>query len=88
MLTKVKDKALLTKEEAKKKYNTKHFMMIFTEGIDETYLNARGYVIFTYDKPKEGLDIPREEYENKVFTILEGWDLDPEPQIGNVVYYD
>ncbi|MCL1996251.1 MAG: hypothetical protein FWG63_08600 [Defluviitaleaceae bacterium] len=62
MLTKIKEKEIITMWEAMNKYRDKYFHFVVTEVVDRINKD-RGYVIYTYDQKHEMRGIPREEIE-------------------------
>ena len=87
MLEKVEIKEIMTINAAVRKYSTKHFLMYITEFIDHGY-NDLGYVIYTADKERDLLKVPKDEYEGKPVCPLYGGAAEPFPSFGNVVYHD
>ena len=86
MLTEIETNEIMSKGEARKKYSTKYFIMIFTERVDSGD-NDLGYVIYTADTRKELSQAPKERYENKQVAFLQGGAAEPFPSVGNVVYH-
>ena len=86
MLTEIKTKEIITKSEARKRYSTKYFIIIFTERVDYGD-NDLGYVIYTADSRKELSQVPRERYDNEQVAFLQGGAAEPFPSVGNVVYH-
>ena len=87
MLEKIETKEIMTKRAAEEKYSTKYLHMVITEVVD-TGDNDLGYVLYTADKEREFLQVPRSEYKNKKIAFTLGVAAEPYPQIGNVVYHE
>ena len=87
MLSEITTKEIMTTREAMRKYNTKYFIMIITEVVDQGD-NDLGYVIFTADKEKELTQVSREKYKDKRYALMLGGAAEPFPLVGNIVYHD
>jgi hypothetical protein len=85
MLEKIEAKEIMTSFEAHEKYNTKFFIMIFTEVVDQGD-NDLGYVIYTADSDRELNEVPRSEYIGKPAGFMMGGMAYPYPLTGKVVY--
>jgi len=86
MLTKITERELLTTREAKKRYPTKYINMQITEKVDITGQKDKGYVLYVADKRGELLDVPREEYTDKIVARLMGEDAPELSGLGEVIY--
>ena len=87
MLKIINERDVMTKKAARTKYPTKYFIMIITDVVDKCD-NDLGYVIYTADKEKELIQIPKDEYIGKNAAFLLGGAAEPFPSLGNVVYHD
>jgi hypothetical protein len=87
MLEKIETKEIMTSREANQKYETKFFVMRFTEIVDQGD-NDLGYVIYTADSEKELCDVPKSEYIGQPVGFKVGGMAYPYPMIGKVVYHD
>lgn len=87
MLEKIETKEIMTKRAARKKYETKFFLMITTETVDKAD-NDLGYVIYAADERKELSDVPKNEYMGQTASFMTGGMAYPYPMTGKVVYYE
>ena len=87
MLNKIETHEIMTKRNARVKYRTQYIVMIITSVVDQCD-NDLGYVIYAADDERELLEIPRDEYKDKLVAFTLGVAAESYPQIGNVVYYD
>jgi hypothetical protein len=87
MLQKIETKEIMTKRAAKNKYESKFFIMRFTETIDRGD-NDLGYVMYVADSEKELGDVPRSEYKGQPVGFMVGGLAYPYPMTGKVVYHD
>jgi hypothetical protein len=88
MLEKIETKEILTLREAHKKYETKFFVMVFTEIVDQGD-NDRGYVIYAADDERELAKIPQSEYDygDTIVGFMMGGLAYPYPMIERIVHY-
>ena len=87
MLREIKSKEIMTTRTAMRKYNTKYFIMIITEVVDQGD-NDLGYVIYTADNRKELSQVPREAHKGKRAAFLLGGAAEPFPSVGNIMYHE
>jgi hypothetical protein len=88
MLEKIETKEIMTSKEARLKYETKFFVMVFTEIIDQGD-NDRGYVIYAADDERELAKIPQSEYDYGDMTVgfMMGSLAYPYPMIERILHY-
>ena len=87
MLEQIKSKEIMSKYEARKKYDTKYFRMIITETIDGVD-NDLGYVAYIADDRRELSKIPMDEFKGVKVAFMMGGQAEPYPTMGNITYYD
>jgi hypothetical protein len=76
----------MTAKEAQKRYETKFFIMMFTETVDKGE-NYRGYVMYIADSERELTEVPRNEYKDQPVGFMMGGMAYPYPMTGKVVYH-
>ena len=86
MLIEIKTKEIMTAREACRKYNTKYFIMIITQVVDNGD-NDLGYVLYAADTEKELAQVPRENYKDKCYALMQGGAAEPFPSLDRVVYH-
>jgi hypothetical protein len=86
MLEKIESKEIMTSREAHQKYETKFFVMVITEVVDQGD-NDLGYVIYTADDRRELNKIPQSEYGDMMVGFMYGGMAYPYPMTGKVIHY-
>jgi hypothetical protein len=86
MLEKIETKEVMTSREAHRKYETKFFVMVITEIVDQGD-NDRGYVIYAADDQRELNKIPESELGDQLVAYMVGGMAYPYPMTSRVVHY-
>ena len=86
MLTEITSKEIMTLKAARKKYRTQYFIMIITEVVDQGD-NDLGYVLYAADTEMELAQVPRENYKDMNYALMQGGAAEPFPSFDRVVYH-
>lgn len=85
-LTKIDDKIVMTKLEAKKRYRGKYFTFVYEQKVDDAD-NDLGYVIYTYDDDAEKSGIPKEEIEEKHIAFAAAFGAKRDRYVGGLTFH-
>jgi len=85
MLRKIDAPEIMSLYELGRKYPDNYIMAIITERVD-TQINDRGYAIYLADEHDELFEVPRKDYEDRIYIRFGGYSAEKSLSLGLTAY--